>query len=116
MFKKLLRLLQGTRIEVPNMDELAEGHARKLTVGDPAAGGPQMLLCRVGGKVYAIDTACPHEGGHLVAGPLVDGKYALCPLHNYRFDPATGRPIGASCPKAHTYKVLESNGRAEVCL
>jgi nitrite reductase/ring-hydroxylating ferredoxin subunit len=43
------------------------------------------------------------------------GKYAICPLHNYRFDPRTGKSIGAICPKVKVFKVIEKDGQAEIC-
>jgi len=115
MFKKLLRLIRGARVEVPGTDALQEGHARKVSIGNPLAGGLEVLLCRVEGKIHAIETICPHEGGYLVPGPLMGGKYAICPLHNYRFDPRTGKSIGAICPKVKVFKVIEKDGQAEIC-
>ena len=114
MFKKLLRLIRGARVAVPGTDALEEGQARKVSIGDPLAGGLELLLCRVEGKIHAVDTRCRHEGGYLVPGPLMEGRYALCPLHNYRFDPRNGKPIGATCPKAKVFKVVEEDGQAEI--
>jgi len=107
MLGRILKLFRGRTIEIPGASGLVEGEARKVDVGDPAAGGKQVLLCRVDGKVHALDTFCPHEGGRIIPGPLAEGKYAVCPLHNYRFDPATGKAVGVSCPSARTYKVTE---------
>ena len=63
-----------------------------------------MILCRVEGRLHALDALCPHEGGRIVPGPLVEGKYALCPLHNYKFDPRTGKAVDVSCKAARTYR------------
>ena len=93
-----------------------EGTARKVTIGDPLSGdGMELVLCRVQGKLYALDTRCPHEdGGRLVAGPLAQGELAVCPLHNYRFDPKSGKPVQALCRKAKRYRVVETGGDAEL--
>jgi len=107
MLGRILRLLRGPAVTVPGTDRLAEGEGRTVDVGDPLADGKQVLLCRVGGKVYALDTLCPHEGGRIQPGPLADGKYAFCPLHNYRFDPRTGAAVGAACRPARRCKVEE---------
>ncbi|MGK0216864.1 MAG: nitrite reductase/ring-hydroxylating ferredoxin subunit [Planctomycetota bacterium] len=113
----LKRLFGGKGIIIPGADKLLEGEGRKVDIGDPAAGGTQVLLVRLEGKVYALDTLCPHnEGGRLVPGPLMDSKYALCPLHNYRFDPRNGATVGNSCKSARTYKVKEANGEIELFL
>ena len=99
MFDRLKKLFSKPSITIPGADGLVEGEARKVDIGDPAAGGKQVLLCRVDGKVHALDTLCPHEGGRLVPGPLADGRYAVCPLHNYRFEPDSGKavvPLGSA--------------------
>lgn len=116
MLKTLLKLFRRARVHVPDTDRLAEGEARKVDVGDPAAGGLQVLLCRVEGRVYALHNHCPHEGGKIVAGPLVEGKYAVCPLHGYAFDPRTGKPVGVTCRSARTFRVVERDGSCEILL
>jgi nitrite reductase (NADH) small subunit len=39
---------------------------------------------------YALDQRCPHRGGPLADGIVADGC-VTCPLHDRRFDLATGR-------------------------
>jgi nitrite reductase/ring-hydroxylating ferredoxin subunit len=114
MLDRILGLFRGKAVIVRGTGKLAEGHAKKVEFGDVLAGGKAVLLCRVEGRLHALDTRCPHEGGRLVEGPLVEGKLALCPLHNYTFEPATGRVVRGSCPKATVYKVAEKDGDAEV--
>lgn len=94
--------------------KLPEGEARKVDIGDVVAGGTQVVLCRVGGKLYALDAVCPHEQGRITPGPLLEGKYALCPLHNYKFDPTNGASVNARCRAAKTYRVVEKDGDAEI--
>jgi nitrite reductase/ring-hydroxylating ferredoxin subunit len=103
-------------VRVPGADQLAEGEARTVDIGDPFAGGKQVLLCRVAGRVYGLETECPHEGGRLAKGPLADGKYAVCPLHNYRFDPRDGSAVGVTCRSARTVRVEERDGELELFL
>jgi hypothetical protein len=95
MLDRILGLFRGKAVIVRGTGKLAEGHAKKVEFGDVLAGGKAVLLCRV-------------------EGPLVEGKLALCPLHNYTFEPATGRVVRGSCPKATVYKVAEKDGDAEV--
>lgn len=115
MFQKLRALFGRRPLIVKGSSAIAEGQARKVEIGDVLAGtGVELLLCRVQGRLYALDTRCPHEGGRMVPGPLMDGVHALCPLHNYRFDPRTGEPWRAVCGKARTYKVRERGGDAEL--
>lgn len=102
---------------IPGVGRLAEGEARKVLL--PAEGDElptEVALCRVGGRLFAVDSLCPHEGGRLAAGPLVEGRYLSCPLHLYKFDPESGAAIDVPCPPARTYSVREIEGVAEVTL
>ena len=117
MLKKLLGLFGKRPVVVPDAAKLVEGEARTIEVGDLGSDGRQVLLCRVDGKVHALDTECPHnQGGRLIRGPLHEGRYAICPLHNYKFDPATGEAKDVACGAARTYRCEERDGRIEVHL
>ncbi|MFN0008650.1 MAG: Rieske (2Fe-2S) protein [Planctomycetota bacterium] len=110
-----LDLFRGQPALIEGTVEIAEGHARRVEIGDEDAGtAKQVVLCRVEGKLYALDAACPHEGGRIIGGPLLEGKHALCPLHNYRFDPRTGAAVGGLCENARTYRVREKGADCEI--
>ena len=97
--------------------KLEEGYAKKVVFGDPLAGqGVEVILCRVEGQLKALDAQCPHEDGQIIEGPLHEGKYAVCPLHNFWFDPANGEVVNSACKRAKTYKVRESDGDCEIWL
>lgn len=114
MLRRLTGLFRKKGVLVPDTARLAEGEGRKVDVGDPVAGGTQVLLCRVDGRIHAIDTLCPHEGGRIPTGPLAEGKYAQCPLHGYRFDPRDGKAVGVTCRPVRVYRVVEKGGQAEL--
>ena len=116
MWKRILRLFRGPKpIIVPGSEGLCEGEGRTVTLGDPMNDGLQVLLCRVDGQVHALDTECPHgEGGRLVRGPLVAGRLAVCPLHNYRFDVTSGEPVGVACRRARRLRVAEKDGEFQL--
>lgn len=114
MLSKLLRLFGRKPAIVKGAGKLPEGQSRVISLGDPLAGGTEIVLARVDGKLCALDRKCPHENGHLVGGPLVEGRYALCPLHNFKFDPQSGRSVGIECRPAKSYRVREVDGDAEV--
>ena len=116
MLGRLWDIFRGRPIVVGGTSQLAGGHARRVDVGDPLAGGAQFLLCRVEGRVHAITTQCPHEGGRIAEGPMKDGCFAVCPLHMYGFDPRTGRPEGDVCSKARTFRVREEGDECRVWL
>ncbi len=104
------------RVRIPGVARLAEGEAKKILV--PAerqdAAPHEIVLVRLAGKLYALDSLCPHEGGRIAEGPLWEGRYVSCPLHLYRFDPRTGAAQDVECGRATTYPVREVNGAAEL--
>jgi len=118
MLGRLKGLFRRRGILIPGTERLAEGEARKVDVGDPGAGdlGTQVVLCRVDGELHALDALCPHEGGRITPGPLAEGRYAICPLHNYKFDPKTGKAVDVACKAAHRYRIEERDGDAELFL
>lgn len=109
-------LFKGQPVTIPGTAGLEEGHARGVTIGDLGSGGTRVILCRVGGRLHALDSLCPHEGGRLTTGPLVEGRLALCPLHNYLFDPKDGAVVRGTCGKARRYRVEEAAGTATLYL
>ncbi len=114
MLGRILNLFRGRPAVIRGASKLPEGYAKKIDLGDPLAGCTSIVLCRVEGKLHALDVRCPHEGGRITEGPLVDGKHARCPLHNFTFDPRTGAVVSGNGGKARVYKVREKNGDAEV--
>lgn len=110
-----LDLFRGRPAMITGTGKLQEGHSKKVDLGDPLAGtGKQIVLCRVEGKLYALDSRCPHEGGRISDGPLLEGKHAMCPLHNYKFDPRTGKSVDRACNDAKTYRVKENGQDCEI--
>jgi len=116
MLGKLFGRFRRKGVLVPGTGALVEGEARKVDIGDPMAGGTQILLCRVEGRVHALDSLCPHEGGRIQPGPLLGGTQALCPLHNYKFDVRDGKAVDVVCGSARTYRVEEEGDQCEVFL
>ena len=54
--------------------------------------GDAILLCNVGGELYAVADLCTHDGGALDAGEL-DGERVMCPRHGAYFDVTTGKAL-----------------------
>lgn len=66
---------------------------------------------RLSDEVYATQARCPHKAGLLADGIVGDGK-VICPMHSYKFDLATGTPLGNACPSLRTYRAeLTTDGR-----
>jgi len=103
---------ENAPIEVPEALGLEEGHAIKLLYPGLLDEAPlEMLVCRVGGRLYAMNSLCPHEGGRMAEGPLMDGRTVHCPLHLYRFEPGSGCAVEVDCPPVETYPISEEAGR-----
>lgn len=60
------------------------------------AGGRKLALFLHDGHYYALDNTCPHRGASLAQGTCENGELH-CPLHDTRFELATGRHL---CPPA----------------
>jgi nitrite reductase/ring-hydroxylating ferredoxin subunit len=88
-------------------DHPAEGEIRRVT-------GLPVVLCRAGGRLYALGLLCPHAGALLTQGRIV-GDCIECPLHGARFalDDGTVRrgPAGRAL---RAYEVVEADGRVHV--
>jgi 3-phenylpropionate/trans-cinnamate dioxygenase ferredoxin subunit len=74
-------------IEVAQVNEVPTG-----TMKSYSAGGKQILIANIDGKLYAINDVCTHAGGDLSKGKL-EGKIVTCPRHGSKFDVTTGKCI-----------------------
>jgi 3-phenylpropionate/trans-cinnamate dioxygenase ferredoxin subunit len=67
--------------------ELPAGAMRRVSFGDL-----DLLLAHTTAGIVATDDRCPHQSAPLSLGQL-EGCLLTCPLHDGRFDLATGNPI-----------------------
>jgi nitrite reductase/ring-hydroxylating ferredoxin subunit len=67
--------------------------------------GLDLAVFRRGGRLFALENACPHEGTALADGEL-DGDHLICPGHGFRFNLRTGACSDAPDLRACTYRVL----------
>jgi nitrite reductase/ring-hydroxylating ferredoxin subunit len=51
--------------------------------------GRRLAVVRVGKTVHAVDDECPHAGGPLSEGAVLDGSI-ICPYHTWMFDLVSG--------------------------
>jgi thiamine pyrophosphate-dependent acetolactate synthase large subunit-like protein/nitrite reductase/ring-hydroxylating ferredoxin subunit len=70
------------------------------------ANGRGVCLTRTAAGYGALDNHCPHQGGPLGDGQIVDG-YVICPWHAYEYDPMTGQPPPGFKDAARCYGVDE---------
>src|SRR5882672_5892867 len=75
--------------------QIPPGEGRNFEVG-----GQRVAVFRTrDGRVFATQAACPHRGGPLADGLVGDGV-VICPLHEWRFDLASGATPNGTCPLA----------------
>ena len=103
----------GEPLRVP-LAEIEDSFGKKLLYVARDGSTQEVVVARVHGELRAADTYCPHEGGRIADGPLMDETYFHCPLHLYRFDSTTGEADGVPCPPLATARVTVEGDQALV--
>ncbi len=74
--------------------------------------GEPVCLYNIGGTIYATHDTCTHGHASLADGFIVEDQLIECPLHQGRFDIASGRAVGVPCTQdIRVYAVRIENGR-----
>ncbi|GAB4549574.1 MAG: hypothetical protein Tsb0013_10900 [Phycisphaerales bacterium] len=92
-------------VEVGPARDIPEGRARVIALPD----GERVAVYRVGERVHALTNVCPHQGGPLGEGAIVDGC-VTCPWHGYQFSPEDGTSPPPYDEKIPTYDLRTENG------
>ena len=92
------------------VDDLPPGSLRRVSRADV-----DVLLAHTSGGIVATDDRCPHMSAPLSIGQLDDCVVA-CPLHDGRFDLASGDPVqmpttGGLHPDGRYHPVWTPDGR-----
>lgn len=74
-------------VKIDGAAQLSDGGKMKVSVR-----GKPVMLAKIDGAYYAIDNKCPHMGGSLSDGNLVDSNI-VCPRHGSVFDVKTGKAV-----------------------
>jgi len=74
-------------LPVAKVAEIPDGDYAQIEVD-----GALVAVFNVGGRFYAIDDICTHDGGEL-AGGAMDGDVVICPRHGARFCLRTGAAL-----------------------
>ena len=77
----------GKPLRLADIDELAEGEMKKYKVQ-----GTEILVAKIGGKYYAVQSKYPHFGGDLSGGKL-EGTILTCSRHGSQFDLVDGSVV-----------------------
>lgn len=72
--------------------------------------GNRYAICNAGGEVRALSGVCPHHGGPLGQGTVIEGLL-VCPWHMWEFDSYSGACLVDDTMRVPTYRVkLENSG------
>ncbi len=96
--------------DLGDLSDLADGQLRRI---EPP-GCPGIVVCRVAGKLYALDDDCSHADARLSEGRL-RGFGLTCPRHGASFDVRDGShtsPPAWEGVAAHD--IVETDGSAVV--
>lgn len=96
---------------IGDLAEIPEGEGRNFEVA-----GRRVAVFRLrDGRVFATQAQCPHRKGPLSDG-LLGGDTLVCPLHEWRFNLATGETENGSCA-IETYELrVEADGSMVIAL
>jgi len=75
------------------LSQIPVGEGRAFDLGD---GRSVAVFHSRTGTVYASQATCPHQGGPLADG-ILGGSVIMCPLHAWKFDLSSGRPVQGDC-------------------
>ena len=71
-------------VRVASTADIPDGQGRAFDVN-----GRTVAVFNCGGRFYAIDNECKHQGGPLGEGEL-EGTVVTCPLHAWTYDVTNG--------------------------
>ena len=98
------------RVEDGRLHGLGEGGLQRVVVNKRP-----ICFVRLNDKLYAMDDVCPHQGKQLSGGRCEEG-YVVCPWHQMRFDPVTGRNRFGMTSNVPVYPVEEEGGAVRIGL
>ena len=99
----VLEAARGLAYSLGPVEQIPLGEGRVFEV----EGMPIAVFRTRRGEVFATQAECPHREGPLCDG-IIGGRQVVCPLHAYKFDLATGNPVGNDCEALRTYVVSVS--------
>ncbi len=92
-------------VRVARADEIQAGQKKIIDVD-----GLLVVVVNLGGRFYALEDVCTHDGGPLGEGELEDG-HIICPRHGAHFDIQTGAALSLPAfEPVPTYQVRVEDG------
>lgn len=87
---------EWVRVGLP--DEIENGRAKIVAIPD----GERIAVFRDGANFHAVSNLCPHQGGPLGEGRVLDGC-VTCPWHGFQFRLTDGRAPAPFTDRVATY-------------
>ncbi|HEV8481283.1 MAG TPA: nitrite reductase small subunit NirD [Candidatus Eisenbacteria bacterium] len=91
------------------VDVIPENGGRQFRID-----GREVAVFKVDGKLYALDGKCPHRGGPLGFGDVIEGQRVMCPWHAWSFDLQTGACDVAPLESVRTFPVRVEDGQVVI--
>ena len=76
-------------IKLCGVSELEEKKGRLFKIDDEN----EVALFKINGKVHAVDNICPHNHTPKIYKGIIEDDCVLCPIHFFKFNLKTGKPI-----------------------
>jgi nitrite reductase/ring-hydroxylating ferredoxin subunit len=78
-----------------------------------ACGGRDWVLGNCDGELFALEDSCPHQGGPLSEGELLD-RHIVCPWHGWSVEVGSGRCRWAPDSPVATARLRVTAGEIEL--
>ncbi len=95
---------------VARVESMTPGSLKEVDVE-----GKRILLCNVGGEVYAYGNECPGSNLPLHEG-MLKGTVLVCPWHNCAYDARTGRRVDNGTGRLQVIPVAVRGGEIQLAL
>ena len=96
-------------IAVASVTDIPAGQARAFMVD-----AREVAVFNVGGRFYAIENRCPHQGGPLADG-WIDGDTVTCPWHAWCYDVRDGKMTLGGFTSVDAFEVRVEGSTISVC-
>lgn len=93
------------KVKLAHVTDIPEEGGIVVTAPD----GTEIALFKRSEEIYALENACPHQGGPLGEGTL-EGGCVTCPWHGWQFDIQTGSCQNMPGEDARTIPIEVVNG------
>ena len=93
-------------------NDVQKGQLVKVEINDKS-----IVLSKINGKFYAMDSVCSHEGGPLEEG-TIEGFTLICPWHQGRYDirSAKASPETDWVTDMQSYSVIVDDNSGEISI